>query len=231
MKKLSAFAVKRYQYKLCDKPLYLLIIILGLIMVINCKQGQSFQTVISGKEGKQDTIDSIPPLLSNLVQDSQNESRLKQKEMDTIETFDQLPKNYDPRLTALFRDSVPEDVIVSFYGVAAGKNPKSNYRWELHRDGRLFVVRHSGKNPSYEVTFDRPLPKKPTKILSQEKIVEIYTQLDKVDFFNQPKLQRRPKVFDGGYAIVRVRRGAEFNEVVYENVRGALEDYLYSITQ
>jgi len=150
--------------------------------------------------------------------------------MSNIETFDDLPENYDLRLTNLLDEAIPHDVIVSFYYVAVSKNPSNNYRWELHRDGRLYITRHSGKNPSFEITFDKPLPKKPTKILSKDKISALYKRFEETKFFEQPKF-RKVFVQGGSYVILRVRRNNSLYEVVYENVESPLIDYLYSITE
>ncbi len=223
--------LKKYGSKCGNRNLSLLTFISVLIAAVNCKQVSSSCGELNARTAKRSSQDSIHEPTSNLVQEKQSELQLIHQTMDTIETFDLLPANYDPRLTAIFRDSVPVDVLVSFYAMAAGKNPGNNYRWQLYQDGRLFAIHHSGKNVLYDVTFDRPLPKKPTKILPQNKILELYAQFDHVDFFHQPKLQRRPNVYDGGYVIVRVRRGEEFNEVVYQNVGGKLEEYLCSITE
>jgi hypothetical protein len=153
----------------------------------------------------------------------------EETEMTQITTFERVPEDYDPRLTAILSDPIPNDVIVSFYYMAASKNPSANYRWELHRDGRLFVVHHSGQNPSYEITFDQPLPTQPTKTLTNGEIRELYAQLDRSDFFSQPGLQREPRARGGNHIVLRVRRGDTIHEVVYQNVEGPLVEYLYSI--
>lgn len=150
--------------------------------------------------------------------------------MTTIQTFEQLPPNYDPRLTPILRESVPDNVIVSFYYMAAAKNPEANYRWDLHRDGRLFLVHHSGKNPTYENTFDRPLPKTPIHVLTDSDIGTLNNELDQSGFFDQPALQRTSSAQDGAYVIVRARRGDKVHDVVYENIENPLVKYLYSIT-
>jgi hypothetical protein len=150
--------------------------------------------------------------------------------MIKIETFERLPENYDSRLTPILREPIRDDVIVSFYYIAASKNPSPNYRWDLRRDGSLFLTRHSGRNPTFEVTFDRPLPKRPTKVLSQDEIEALRAQFERADFFNQPGFQRI-FVEGGNYVIVRARRDGMAHEVVYENVESPLVVYLYSIAQ
>jgi hypothetical protein len=161
-------------------------------------------------------------------QDRLSMTQLGAKKMTQIESQSQLPKDYDSRLTTVLSQPVPEDVIISFYYMAAAKSPHANYRWELHRNGRLFLVHHSGKNISFEVTFDQPLPSKPTKVLTNPEIQALYTQLEQANFFTQPGFQRI-NVKGGTYVIVRARRGEEFHEVVYENIEGPLVQYLYSI--
>lgn len=149
--------------------------------------------------------------------------------MTQIEIFDQLPANYDSRLTDIVRQPMPDDVIVSFYYISAAKDYSPNYRWELHQDGRLFLVHHSGKNIAFDVTFDRPLPLEPTHILTQAQIQALYSQFEQARFFEQPKFQKRPNVEGGSIVIIRARRGDIFHEVVYENVEDSLVEYLYSV--
>lgn len=150
--------------------------------------------------------------------------------MVKIETLEQLPHGYDPRLAAVLSEEVPDDVLVSFYYMNASPDPSANYRWELHRDGRLFYVEHSGKNITFENTFDRPLPKRPTKRLTDGDIRALYDQFDRADFFRQPGLQRPSPTEGGVYVVVRARRGDKVHDVVYENLEPPLVNYLYSIT-
>lgn len=188
-------------------------------MLMGCQSEQS-SSITNGKEGMQAISKPNQP----------QELPLEEKEVTNIETFDQLPEDYDSRLRAILREPIPDDVIVSFYYMAAAKSPAPNYRWELHRDGQLFLVRHSGQNLTFEVTFDQPLPLEPTQILSNAEIQALYSQFEQVEFFEQPKLQRHLYAEDGSYVIVRARLGDKFHEVVYENVEGPLVEYLYSIT-
>ncbi len=152
--------------------------------------------------------------------------------MSGIETFDHLPEKYDPRVTDVLRQPLPADVIVGFYYMAAAKNPSANYRWELRRDGRLFLVHHSGKPAATGVTYDRPLPAKPAKVLTPAQMEKLRAELERAKFFEQPELQMTATK-DGAYVIVRARRGEPPHEVahdvVYQNVEGPLVDYLYTI--
>jgi hypothetical protein len=148
--------------------------------------------------------------------------------MPKVETFDQLPENHDSRLSAILSEPMSDDVIVSFYYIAVSKNPRANYRWELHRDGRLFVVHHTGQNPLFEVPFDQPFPAEPARILADDEIHALYAQLEQANFFEQPELQRI-FVEGGSYVVLRARRNNIFHQVVYENVEGPLVEYLYSV--
>ncbi|HEY9650705.1 MAG TPA: hypothetical protein V6C95_08585 [Coleofasciculaceae cyanobacterium] len=190
-------------------------IIAMLVMLIGChsKPSSSITTVNASSYGVQD----------------QRQPQLEVQEMTQIETFEQLPENYDSRLSDILRQQIPDDVIVSFYYISAAKDYSPNYRWELHTDGRLFLIHHSGKNISFDVTFDRPLPVKPTKILTNDQIQALYSQLEQARFFQQPQFQKRLNVEGGSCVIVRVRRDNRFHEVVYENVESPLVEYLYSI--
>ena len=161
------------------------------------------------------------------MRDRQQKSEREVEGTAEIESFDQLPQPYDYRMETILSEPSPESTIVSFFYVAF-RDPRPNYRWELHQDGQLFFVRHSGQNIS-DVPFDRPLPLQPTKVLSSAEIQALYSQLEQADFFEQPKYQRRPRVEGGGYVLVRARRGDTFHEVVYENVEGPLVQYLYSL--
>jgi len=198
------------------------------LMAASC-QGEISSNMSNSKADIQEIPAPTRNVSSNNVKYKPQEPRLEAKEVSNIETFDQLPENYDSRLTAILREPIPEEVIVSFYYMGA-RNPYPNYRWELHRDGRLFLVRHSGQNLTFEVTFDQPLPLEPTQILSNAEIQALYSKFEQVEFFEQPKLQRHLYAQDGSSVIVRARLGDTFHEVVYENVEGPLVEYLYSIT-
>lgn len=149
--------------------------------------------------------------------------------MSDFESFERLPAGYDRRLTAVLAEEMPEDVIVSFYYIGAGKNPSANYRWQLHEDGRLFLSRHSGQNLRSDVIFDRPLPNHPTTVLTADEIDDLYAHFEQSDFFQQPGFQRNPRAEDGSYVIVRARQDSRTYEVVYQNVEEPPVDYLYDI--
>jgi hypothetical protein len=157
-----------------------------------------------------------------------NKSWSKGEKMTNIKTFAQLPENYDSRLTAILSEPIPDDVLMSFYYIAAAKSPHPNYRWDLHQDGRLFLVHHSGQNVSYEITFDQPLPLQPNTILSNDEIETLYSQLEQAKFFEQPGFQKTDAK-DGNYVVVRVHMADKFHEVVYQNVEDPFVEYLYSI--
>jgi hypothetical protein len=190
-------------------------------VIVNCRSSPSSSVTLAGEESK-----STAPRAA-----TQREERQKEAQLADIERIDRLPEDYDSRLTAILREAVPDDVIVSFYYMAAAKNPSANYRWELHRDGRLFLVHHSGRNPTYENTFDRPLPKEPTKVLKESDIRALYDQLDQAGFFTQPTLQRVSSAQGGAYVVVRARDGDRVHDVVYQNIENPLIKSFYSIAQ
>jgi hypothetical protein len=150
--------------------------------------------------------------------------------MTHIRSHETLPSEFDSRVTSLLAEPLPDDVLVAFYYVAAGKSPHPNYRWQLTRDGKLFVVHHSGKDLRYEVPFDQPLPRKPTKLLDDGAVRAVMDELDRADFFRQPGYQVDPRAEDGAYVIIRARRDNGIHDVVYHNVEGPLVQYFYGIT-
>jgi hypothetical protein len=150
--------------------------------------------------------------------------------MTRIQSHDTLPEDFDARVTKLLAEPLPDDVLVGFYYVAAGKSPHPNYRWQLTQDGALFVVHHSGKNPSFDITFDRPLPEKPTKRLDDGAVRALMAELDRADYFRQPAYQVDPRAEDGAYVIVRARRDGAVHDVVYHNVEGPLVQFLFGVT-
>ena len=170
------------------------------------------------------------PGLGNCGKAQREASQHQEQPMANIETFAFVPPDCDPRILSLLREPVPKDVIVRFYYMAASKSPRANYRWDLHSNGQLFVARHSGTNLTMENTFDRPLPKTPTKRVTQDDIRSLYDQLERADFFNQPGLQRPAPTEGGAYVVVRVRRSDQVHDVVYENIESPLIQYLYAVT-
>ena len=151
--------------------------------------------------------------------------------MSETKSDNALPANYDSRVTTLLDQPLAEDVTLAFYYLNAGRSPHPNYRWELHRDGALFLVHHSGKNLQFDVTFDQPLPKSPTKTLSKAELAELDRKLEETKFFGQPGYQANTRAEDGDIVIVRARRGSDTNVVVYENLPSPIVDYLYTVAQ
>lgn len=203
-------------------------LVLMLAITTGC-QSQAPSRIITQQEQLWDKSDLTNPNSTIQAENQSQQYQTEDIEMTQIETFDQLPDNYDPRITTILSDPMPEGVLLSFYYIVASKNPRPNYRWELHRNGQLFLVRHSGQNPSFEVPFDRPLPSQPSQQLSDTDIQNLYAQLEQASFFDQPKLQKRTNVEGGSYVIVRARCDDTFHEVVYENIEDPLVEYLYSI--
>jgi len=142
-----------------------------------------------------------------------------------------LPADYDARVTGLLNQALAEDVLLAFYYLNKGKNPRVNYRWELHRSGALDLVHHSGKNPTFDVPFDQGLPSAPTMQLDGDRVSEIERKLQETDFFRQPAYQADPRVEDGDIVIVRARRHSGTHVVVYENTPSAIVEFLYGIAQ
>ncbi len=134
-------------------------------------------------------------------------------------------------MTALLGQPLQGDVTLAFYYLNAGRSPRPNYRWELRRGGGLYLVRHSGKNLQFHVTFDQPLPASPTKKLTEAQVQAIAKKLDETTFFTQPGYQVNTQAEDGDIVIVRARRGSDTKVVVYQNAPSPLVDYLYTVAQ
>lgn len=135
-----------------------------------------------------------------------------------------LPDPFDKRVTTVLAEPLAADVVVAVADIARGKSPALNYRWELHEDGRVFVVRHSGKGGDWQIPFDQPLPAKPALRLPAARVTEVRGWFD--DAFMQHPGYEAVRGHDGTWVIVRVRGKAGVHSVVYENVQDPLLDKL-----
>jgi hypothetical protein len=224
---LTSYSRQNHRQQLAKRIPAVLACLSLFFMLMGC-QSEPFPKLTTGKKEIQTVSHPTSEAPTKSAQ-IQQQPQLEIKKMSQIETFDQLSESYDSRLTDIMRQSIPGDVIVSFYYISISKDYSPNYRWELHQDGRLFLVHHSGKNISFDITFDHPLPLKPTKILTKSQIQALNSQFEQAKFFEQPKFQKRLNVEGGSCVIVRVRHGDKSHEVVYENVESSLIEYLYSI--
>lgn len=142
-----------------------------------------------------------------------------------------LPTPFDKRVTTFLEMPVPDSIVVSVAMIAKGKDPEYNYRWILTADGKLFYVHRSKNTNDWQVPFDRPLPVKPTRIMTDAGLKDIQTMLNKANFFSHPGYEYEVGGEDGEYLVVCARKDGRLHTVVYENSSISLVDYLESLIQ
>lgn len=130
-----------------------------------------------------------------------------------------LPSPFDLRVTRALEAPLADDVVLTFAHVAMAKSPSTNHRYELHRDGRLFYVQHSGTPGDWQQPFDRPLPAAPARTLAPSEVTALMGAVEAAGFFDHPGYQANPQVEGGSFWLVRARRGADVHTVVYQNTR------------
>jgi len=140
-----------------------------------------------------------------------------------------LPDSLDKRVAAVVAAPVAADVLLSYAYVARAKSPSGNFRYELHEDGRIFSVEHSGAGRDWQVPFDEPLPDEPERVVDAKKIAEVRRVLEEHGFFAHPGYEARVGTKGGAYTIVRARKNGELHTVVFENVKSPLLDFLYDL--
>jgi hypothetical protein len=131
-----------------------------------------------------------------------------------------LPTPFDARVTWVLESALPEDVVIEFSLVSMGKLPYGNYRWRLHRDGRLFYQQHTRKPGDWQVPFDQAWPGKSALRLDANEIAALVDKLESAGFFRHAGYQADPNVDDGAFYIVRARDDS-VNTVVYQNITPA----------
>lgn len=141
-----------------------------------------------------------------------------------------VPGKLDPRLERRDTSPLPPDALVRFQLMNRGKNPRPNYRWVLHEDGRLFLARHSGDTSGdYLTPFDTELPAKPTKVLPPGAVNEVKEQLGQARFLEQAPYYLDKTVEDGGSYVVTARINGKVYEVIYEAYSPPLVKFLSTI--
>lgn len=130
-----------------------------------------------------------------------------------------LPSPFDVRVTRALAPPVADDVVLAFAHVAMAKSPTTNYRYELHRDGRLFYVQHSGKPGDWQQPFDRALPATAARTVPAAEVAALLDELERVGFFDHPGYEANPQVEDGSFWLVQARRAGDLHTVVFQNTR------------
>jgi len=105
---------------------------------------------------------------------------------------------------------------------------RSNYRWLLYEDGRLFMNEHTWEGDPAKA-FDVDWAAEPTRTADAAFVKQVRQQLAGADFFAQPPYQRY-KAYDSGrtYAVTTRRDGAT-HEVVYRYFQSDLVKFLAAV--
>jgi len=143
-----------------------------------------------------------------------------------------LPASIDPRVTALLDEPMPADVVVRFAEISRTPDQTANERWDLHRDGRLYFVRHSDDKTS-TASFDRPFPAKVSRKVDDKHMREIFMALAAQHFADHPGYETVAGATGGTIVIVRARSSRDAKDlhtVVFDASRPDLLDFLETVT-
>jgi hypothetical protein len=149
------------------------------------------------------------------------------KASDKVTHHGGIPDDIDERLVQRDQSPLPDDALLRFQSIAHGPDPRSNHRWVLYDDGRLFLAFHS-RDTEGEVPFDTELPDKPTRVLSKKKVAEIRQLLEDEDFAELSPYQAREGE-DGMSLVVTARLDGQDHEVIYDRVHTPLTDRLLRV--
>lgn len=138
-----------------------------------------------------------------------------------------LPEDLDERVRNRDSGPLPEGAFLRFQSISHSPDPRTNHRWVLYEDGRLFLAFHS-RDTAGAVPFDTPLPKKPTARLDSDTVDELRHLLVAEELPELAPYQCRPG--EGGmWQVVTARmEGGEF-EVVYDRASTPLIDRLQRV--
>jgi hypothetical protein len=143
-----------------------------------------------------------------------------------------MPASIDPRVTALLDEPMPADVVVRFAEISRTPDQTANERWDLHRDGRLYFVRHSGDKTS-TASFDRPFPEKVSRKVDDKHMREIFMAFAAQHFADHPGYETVAGATGGTFVIVRAlstRDAKDLHTVVFDASRPDLLDFLETVT-
>ena len=143
-----------------------------------------------------------------------------------------LPASLDPRVAAFLDEPLPADVVVRFGEISRTPDQTANERWDLHRDGRLYFVRHSDDKAA-AASFDRPLPEKVSRKVDDKHMREIFGALTAQKFYDHPGYETVPGATGGTVVIVRARStrdAKDLHTVVFDASRPDLLDFLETVT-
>jgi hypothetical protein len=143
-----------------------------------------------------------------------------------------MPASIDPRVTALLDEPMPADVVVRFAEISRTQDQTANERWDLHRDGRLYFVRHSDDKTS-TASFDRPFPQKVSRKVDDKHMREIFMAFAAQRFAEHPGYETVPGATGGTFVIVRARStrdAKDLHTVVFDASRPDLLDFLETVT-
>lgn len=184
-----------------------------ILCLVACRGGERRDATATGAPGADRA--STAPTPTALTADASPQGT----PMPPTDIREPLPTPFDVRVTRALELPLAADVVVAFAHVAMAKSPATNYRFELHRDGRLFYTQRSAKAGDWQQPFDQPLPAAPSTTVAEADVAALLQTLEAGGFFDHPGYQANPQVEDGSFWIVRARRGADVHAVVFQNTQ------------
>lgn len=122
---------------------------------------------------------------------------------------------------------LPAGAFLRFQSISHSPDPRTNHRWVLYDDGRLYLAFHSGDTEG-AVPFDRPLPSRPTRTLATAEVAELRDLIEKSDFPRLPALLSSQG--EGGmWQVVSARVGNRIHEVIFDRARHPIVDRLQRV--
>ena len=142
-----------------------------------------------------------------------------------------MPASLDARLAGRDTTPLPAGVLLRFQAISRAPDPRSNHRWLLHDDRRLYLAFHSDDSEG-AAPFDTDYPDDATTSLDVAEVSELLDAvLDDGRFATLDPFQQGAPTAEGGmWRIVTARLDdGSVYEVVYDRVSNAMLDRLQRV--
>jgi len=140
-----------------------------------------------------------------------------------------VPGTIDDRVKQRDTTPLPGGAWLRFQAISRAPDPRTNHKWVLHDDGRLFLAWHS-RDSEGEAPFDTDYPDEPTTVLDGAVVGELRKLVEAEGVASSAPFVQSPDVEGGMWRIVTVRGDdGRVHEVIYDRVKNPLLERLQQV--
>jgi YD repeat-containing protein len=144
-------------------------------------------------------------------------------------TEGEVPATIDDRVKRRDTSPLPDGAWLRFQAIARAPDPRTNHRWVLYDDGRLYLAWHS-RDSEGDAPFDTDLPDEPTVVLDGATVSELRALVDAGGVASSPPFVQAPDVEGGMWRVVTVRSpDGTVHEVIYDRAGNPMLDRLQKV--